>query len=105
MKHQLQLITAALLVQNQNNPWRVADPITVRLSDNDFHIMYIYGLQVSPKRELYVMVMEETPIGRREYRIDENWIKVEESDVNAAKIISAIHERIMKVFKTAEVAA
>jgi hypothetical protein len=90
MKQQLNLITAALLVQNQNNNWFLPQPITVRLSEQDYHIFEIHGLCVSPKRELYVMDSAGT------------WNKLEETDVKADKMIAAIHARIMKVFKTAK---
>lgn len=87
MKQQLQLITAALLVQCGNNPWIIPSPITVRLSDADFDIFEIHGLCVSPKRQLFVMGS------------DGQWDELETSDYRAEKMITAIHDRIMKVFK------
>lgn len=92
MKQKLQLITAALQVQNQNKNWFLPEPITVRLSEQDFHIFEIHGLCVSPKRQLFVMGG------------DGLWNELEMTDINAEKMVDAIHERIMKVFKTGEAA-
>jgi hypothetical protein len=95
MKQKLVLITAALFTANQNRELKLSDPITVRISD--FTLLEIHGLQVSTGRELAIMTIDD--IGGHP---ESFWHKVEEKDV---KIIEAIHARIMKLFKTAEVAA
>jgi hypothetical protein len=89
MKQQLQIIIAALLTANGNNNWFLPEPITVRLSMADYHIIEIHGLCVSPKRELYVMDSAG------------NWEPLEENQVNADKLIDAIFNRIQRTFKTA----
>lgn len=99
MKHKLNLIIAALLTANGNKEWMLPEPITVRI--NDFSApLEIHGLQVSTKRELAVMTVDM--IGTHPETF---WNKIEVMDTNAAKIIDAIEQRVMKVFKTKEVVA
>jgi hypothetical protein len=99
MKHKLLLITSALMVSAQNRPVYLPTPITVRLSDNDFDVIEIHALQVSPKRELAVMYYKGTvqPV--------ETWDLLKEDQDNAEKMIDAVYDRVMKMFKERGIAA
>jgi hypothetical protein len=99
MKHKLLLITSALMVSAQNNVLYLPTPITVRLSDGDFHVIEIQALQVSPSRELAVMFYTGIP-----FNIEERWEMLNPNDENAEKMIEAIYERVMKIFKERRVA-
>jgi hypothetical protein len=87
MKQKFELVIAALLTANGNRIWMLPTPITVRLSEQDFHIVEVHGICISPKREIHVMD------GRG------NWEGLKEGQTNADKMITAIHDRVMRVFK------
>jgi hypothetical protein len=87
MKQKLNLITAALMVQNGNKPWIIPTPITVRLSDADFDVFEIHGLCVSPKKQVFIM------------GLDGLWNELAVTDMRGEKMIDAIHDRITGMFK------
>lgn len=93
MKHKLLLITSAIMVSAQNKVLYLPTPITVRLSDLDFDIVEIHALQVSPKRELSIMIYTGNvePV--------ERWELLTAEDHNAEKMINAVYDRVMKMFK------
>jgi hypothetical protein len=94
MNHKLQSLLTALLVANANQQWVLPQPITVRLSDNDFDVLEIQGLQVSAKHELYIMVFADG----HGYDV-EQWQRLDEMYEDHDKIIDAINERVMRVYK------
>src|SRR5438128_2472523 len=99
MKHKLLVTAIALKVANQTRQMHLADPITVRLSDMDFDVVHIHGLQVSDKDQLFVMTLEDNGHGQPA----ETWSELTIGDARSEKMIDAIHSRVMKTYQ--EVAA
>lgn len=94
MSYKLQSLLTALLVANANHKWILSSPITVRLSDADFDLLEIQGLQVTENNELYIMVFED------EYGYDrEVWMKLESACENTELVVERLHERVVNVYK------
>lgn len=92
IEHKLLSTAIALQVTNQDRPWYLPEPITVRLSEMDNDIFEIHGIQVSPNKQVYVMD------GRGE------WHEVKASDMRGDKMINAIHQKVFATFKHAATA-
>jgi hypothetical protein len=57
----------------------------------------IWGLQISPKRELFLKTIDS--IGGRPETF---WNKLEETDRNAEMVISSIYQRVMSTYKDSD---
>jgi hypothetical protein len=98
LEHRLNLICAALMVCNQNRSLSLTQPIVVRLSGNDYDLLEIHGLQVSPKKELFVMTLQGNGHGGPV----EQWDKLEATDDRSLRMINAIHKRVFETYKIKE---
>lgn len=87
LQHKLLSLAIALQVSNQDRPWYLPEPITVRLSEMDNDIFEIHGIQVSPSKQVFVMDGGE------------QWHEVSASDMRGDKMIDAIHKRVFSTFK------
>ena len=92
--NQHDMIILALLVANQHKKWLLPDPITVRLSNADYDIIEIHGLWVSQTKELLIM----SYVDDHGHQI-EDWDKLGLSDERSQKIITAIHDRLLMIYK------
>lgn len=92
MKQTLLQIISILTAVKGNENFYLPEPITVRLSDNDYHIFEIHGMSVSPLHDLYVM----DALG--------DWHLLDTTQTNAGKMLDAIEARLQKIFKLEEVA-
>jgi hypothetical protein len=69
------------------------EPVTVRVSDNAFPLE-IYGLGVSPKKELHIMTLRDDGRGKPM----EWWDKMEPTDANIDKLLPAINKRVQLIY-------
>jgi hypothetical protein len=98
LQHRLNLICSALMVCNQNRSLTLAQPIVVRLSGNDYDLLEIHGLQVSPKKELFVMTLQDNGHGAPV----EQWDELKATDDRSIRMINAIHKRVFETYKLTE---
>jgi hypothetical protein len=91
----LKTLLTSLLVANANKKWILPNPITVRLSDQDFDVLEIQGLQVSEKMDLYVMVFSDG----HGYDV-EQWSRLGElcEPELIDKVVDRIYEVVLSVY-------
>jgi hypothetical protein len=68
------------------------DPVTVRLSPADFHVVEIHGIEIDRKGEriaVLTYVDEGMPV--------ENWEELTLEDANAERIVEGLYERLVKM--------
>jgi 5,10-methylenetetrahydrofolate reductase len=82
----LRAIVATVVSLKEYEPLTFLNPLTVRLSDSDHHIVVVAGLQVTHRQELVVL------------QGDGSGDKLEATDANAERMIAAIYKRIEKLF-------
>lgn len=82
----LKAITETVYALKEYQPLTFLNPLTIRLSDNDHHIVTVAGLVVTHRMELVVL------------QGDGEGHKLEAVDVNAERMIPAIYQRLEKLF-------
>jgi hypothetical protein len=81
-----------LLVANANQKWVLPNPVTVRLSDADYDVLEIQGVQVNEKMELFVMVFSDG----HGYDV-EQWCRLEDLCDNTELVIDKLYEYVQRI--------
>lgn len=87
MNKQLKVIIDTLCAVHKNNSCPFPVPVVVRMSDKDFDLFEVHAVCVSQKKELMIQNSKSV------------WSKLDETTEGAEKKISAILDRVQKVYK------
>jgi hypothetical protein len=88
----LQKLKEDILKANAYQKWVLPNPVTVRLSDADFDVLEIQGVQVNEKLELFVMVFSDG----HGYDV-EQWCRLEDLCNNTELVIDKLYEYVQRI--------